>query len=104
MKRFALVLILALTILGVSYAQSDVDPEVTLGTAMKSELFRVIFNINQSVVDSARVWYASHAGLPDSVVTEDVLFDELMSVVTAKLRALETQYKQKQAAAITTTF
>ena len=103
MKRIILILALALAVVGASIAQSDVDPNVTLGNASRSELFRSVFQVPQSVVDSARAWYSDHAS-QDTTVSEDVLFDEVMSAAILRLRELEEQYLRKQAAKITTTF
>ena len=103
MKRLALMLVLILVLVGVSMAVHDVDTTKTLGVATRSELFRMIYDVDQAVIDSARVWYSSHASI-DTLVSEDVLFDELMSRPAAALRQWETQYKEKSAPPITTTF
>jgi len=102
MKRFALILLAVVVIIGVSRAAHDVDPSTTIGTATRSELFRVIFGVPQSVVDSARVWYSHHAG-QDTTVSEDALFDELMGGVAGRLRGWEENYK-KSLSPVTTTF
>lgn len=95
MKRFIYPLLIILAIAACYtyvHAQHDVDTTKTLAQASRSELFRVIYNVPQSIVDSARVWYSHHSG-QDTTVSEDVLFDELMSRGAESLRSWELKYK-----------
>ena len=84
-------------------AAHDVDTNKQLSQVTRSELFRIIFDCNQATVDSAQVWYSSHVG-SDTTVSEDVLFDDIVEGVRGRLRGLESNYKQKQAAAQETMF
>ena len=103
MRRFAIVIILAATTVGVSMAQHDVTTSITLDAATRSELFRVVYDVDIAAVDSARVWLSSHQG-QDTTVSVDVLLDELQAINIERLREWEAQYIESQQAAATLTF
>jgi len=77
----------------VADAAHDVDTSKTLAQSTRSDLFRLIFDVNQAAVDSAQVWLAEHQG-KDSV-TEDELFDEMLESVRGRLRGLEANHKAR---------
>ena|SRR3990167_3331090 len=83
---------LALFILA-AVAAHDVDTSKTLAQSTRSDLFRLIFNVNQAAVDSAQVWLAEHQGKVS--VTEDELFDEMLDTVRGRLRGLEANHKAR---------
>jgi len=71
----------------------DVDTSKTLAQSTRSDLFRLIFDVDQAAVDSARVWLAEHQGVGS--VTEDELFNEMLESVRGRLRGLEMNYQTR---------
>jgi len=94
MKRIFVFLVLVL-LSGPAFAQHDVDTTKVVADLTRSELFRLVFDVNQTAIDSGRVFYSDHAG-QDTTVSEDVFFDEIMSAGLGKLISLETQFKEKR--------